>query len=76
MSEINPTQTQYKSLSHSHAQDHPELYKEKADAMDVAFREYNCFGLAESSENYKLPEKDCTAMKVAEHKLWGVLGWD
>ena len=53
------------SFCRSCAQDHPELYSGKIEAMEAAFKEYNCFGLADVSDNYKLPEKDCVAMKVA-----------
>ena len=34
------------------------------DAIDEAVKEFNCFGLALHSDNYKLPEKDVSAMKA------------
>ena len=43
----------------------PELFgTNKEDPMDAAFREYNCFGIAEHADQYKLAEKDCQAMKA------------
>ena len=36
----------------------------KEDPMDAAIKEYNCFGLAEVSDSYKIPEKDALAMKA------------
>ena len=48
-------------------EDTPELFgPNKEDPMDAAFREYNCFGLAEQTDQYKLAEKDCQAMKAAD----------
>ena len=32
--------------------------------MHAAIKEYNCFGLAEVSDSYKIPEKDALAMKA------------
>ena len=49
------------------SKDQPERFGPgKEDPMDVAFKEYNCFGLAEHTDAYKVQEKDCQAMKV----LW------
>ena len=36
----------------------------KDDPMDAAFKEYNCFGLAEHNDQYKMLDKDCQAMKA------------
>ena len=48
--------------------DHPERYNDnKVMAMDDAFKEFNCFGLAAQSDSYKLHEKDTAAMKVPRH---------
>ena len=40
------------------------------DAIDEAVKEYNCFGLALHSDNYKLPEKDVSAMKARNSKQY------
>ena len=40
------------------------------DAIDEAVKEYNCFGLALHSDNYKLPEKDVSAMKARTPKQY------
>ena len=46
-------------------EDTPEMFgPNKEDPMDAAFREYNCFGIAEHTDQYKLAEKDCQAMKA------------
>ncbi|CAE7499646.1 unnamed protein product [Symbiodinium sp. CCMP2592] len=42
----------------------PELLGPHNDPMEAAFKEYNSFGLAEQTDQYKLAEKDCQAMKV------------
>ena len=36
----------------------------KLEAMDDAFKEFNAFGLASQSDEYKLLEKDCVATKA------------
>ena len=56
--------------------DNPDLYDDKTDAMEEAFAEYNSFGLAEMSDNYKLPDKDRAAMKArSRDSTFLELGW-
>ena len=49
-------------------QDSPERFEGHTEAMEEAFKEFNQFGLALQSENYRLQEKDCNAMKVGYYE--------